>query len=267
MVDPLKTGFLRYNPSFVGADAASFLGDRDRVLGMEIKGEAKAYPIKILNWHEVVNDQIGGVPVLITYCPLCGTGMVFDPQVRGRRLSFVVSGKLYNSNVLFYDKETESLWSQIKMEAVTGPMTGERLKLLPLEHTTWADWRAKHPQTKVLTQETGYQRDYLKDPYQGYEQDEKIFFPVAHEDPRLPRKARILGVVVNGQAKAYAFEALQPEVSDQVGGQEIRIEHNYKSRNAIIKNERGEIIPSVQAYWFAWKAFYPETEIYGKGER
>ena len=137
---PSKDGIpALYNPKFILAKDAAYLKPQDRILGLYLNGEAKAYPIRILNWHELVNDSVGGKDVLVSYCPLCGTGMAFDANIDGRKYLFGVSGKLYNSDVLMYDKETESLWSQIKMEAVTGAMTGKRLTLLPLIHTTWSE--------------------------------------------------------------------------------------------------------------------------------
>jgi len=254
-----------FDPGFVSADEADFLRPADRILGLEVGGEAKAYPIKILNWHELVNDHVGGKSVLVSYCPLCGTGMAYDAVIDGKRFLFGVSGKLYNSNVLFYDKETESLWSQLKMEAVTGSMTGKKLQLLPLEHTTWSDWQRRHPQTKVLSLKTGHRRDYFRDPYGDYERNRRIFFPVAHEDARLHPKAWVIGVIINGQAKAYPFQALAQEsgpVEDEAGGKKILIDYDTENASAVITDMRGEIIPSVQLYWFAWAAFYPETELW-----
>ena len=152
---PAKDGIpALYDPEFITANDAHYLKSSDRVLGLSINGESKAYPLRILNWHELVNDRVGGTDVLVSYCPLCGTGMAFDSNINGERTLFGVSGKLYNSDVLFYDRKTESLWSQIKMEAVTGPLTGSRLKLLPLVHTTWEAWKKKHPDTKVLSKKT-----------------------------------------------------------------------------------------------------------------
>jgi len=254
-----------YDPKFISADEADFLKSSDRVLGLYINGEAKAYPIRILNWHELVNDRIGGQEVLVSYCPLCGTGMAFEAQIDGQRFLFGVSGKLYNSDVLFYDKETESLWSQIKMEAVTGPLTGKPLTLLPLVHTTWGAWRTKYPNTKVLSKKTGHFRDYGKNPYQSYETSELIMFPVKHKDKRLSRKAWVVGIVINAEAKAYSFERLQRDkksIEDNVGGQMIIVEYDSHNQSAVIKDEQGNIVPSTQVYWFAWAAFYPNTKLY-----
>ena len=132
-------------PAFVSLDAATFLDDEDRVLGLSADGQSKAYPITILNWHEIVNDQVGSMEVAVTYCPLCGTGAAFLAQVDGETLEFGVSGLLYNSDVLLYDRTTESLWSQIRAQAVTGPLAGKALVQVPLIHTSWAKWKKKHP--------------------------------------------------------------------------------------------------------------------------
>jgi len=254
-----------YDPKFLSADEANYLEPSDRILGLSIGGDTKAYPLRILNWHELVNDSLGGKDVLVSYCPLCGTGIAFDATIDGERFLFGVSGKLYNSDVLFYDKKTESLWSQIMMEAVTGPMTGKRLKQLSLVHTTWGAWKAKYPDTKVLSKKTGHFRKYGSNPYQSYETSSQIMFPVNHSDNRLSRKAWVVGVLINGKAKAYAFDRLSQEeesIEDIVGDQKIVIEYDAQNQSAVIKDLQGNMIPSTQAYWFAWVAFYPDTELY-----
>ena len=254
-----------YDPKFIPASQVNNLKDRDRILGLELNGETRAYPIKILNWHELVNDQVGGEAVLISYCPLCGTGMAFNAKVHGRRKLFGVSGKLYNSDVLFYDKETESLWSQIKMQAITGSYTGTTLQQIVLEHTTWRAWVEKHPDTRVLSIETGYFRDYERSPYQKYESTNAIYFPVSHEDNRLQRKEWVLGVIINGKPKAYPFKTLEKTrtpFADLVGEQEIMIHYDSHNRSAWAEKD-GKTIPTTQAYWFAWVAFYPETKLFG----
>lgn len=253
------------DPEFVLGDKVEYLSPNDRVLGVSVNGKYKAYPIKILNWHEIVNDRVGGKEILVSYCPLCGTGMVFDANIKGKRVLFGVSGKLYNSDVLMYDRQTESLWSQLQMEAVTGPMTGQKLNLLPAEHTTWEAWQSKHPDTYVLSTKTGYSRDYSKNPYAGYRRSTEIYFPVNHNDNRLPVKEWVVGIVINGQAKAYSFERLRKEnthVKDVIAGKEIVIRHDESVNSAVVEDSHGKIMPSVQAYWFAWRAFYPQTELY-----
>jgi len=252
-------------PKFLRAEQAAFMKDRDRVLGLVHHGESKAYPINILNWHEIVNDVVGGRPVFISYCPLCGTGMAFDPTFKGKGYTFGVSGLLYKSDVLMYDHQTESLWSQIRKEAVTGEMIGSRLTLLPLIHTTWKAWKKEHPQTLILSTDTGYRRDYSRDPYAGYADTDRLIFPVGRIDPRFRPKTWIMGIERNGITKAYPFPDLEKGpvfFADILGSEEVRIEYDERSRTARIKNKDGEDLPTVVAYWFAWAAFHPKTEVY-----
>lgn len=259
-------------PKFVGADQAG-LGDSDRVLGVALKGEARAYPVRILNWHEIVNDRLGDRAVAITYCPLCGTGMAFDamigqgPAHDRRAASFGVSGLLYNSDVLLYDRATQSLWSQILRTAVSGPMKGTRLEAVPLSHTSWADWRRRHPQTRVLSTDTGFVRDYGRDPYAGYENMQRLMFDVEHRDDRFPLKEWVLGVEVEASYKAYPFSVLarvagpDGEVTDKIAGRPITIRFDARHRTAEAFDAEGNVWPSTMAFWFAWIAFHPDTEV------
>lgn len=254
-----------FDPIFLPAREADFLSPEDRVLGLALGGIAKAYPVKILNWHEVVNDHLGSRPVLMTYCPLCGSGMAFDPTVNGAALTFGVSGLLYKSDVLMYDHRTESLWSQIKQQAVTGSMTGSRLRLLPLVHTTWRHWRQTHPHTMVLSLQTGFRRDYFRDPYSDYARSPRLMFPAGPVDERLSAKEWVIGIELDGNARAYPFVELSKgsgDLEDRIGSHTIYIRYDPDARSAVIEDEAGNLIPSVTAYWFAWFAFYPETEIY-----
>jgi hypothetical protein len=256
-------------PKFVAAGEAR-LQPRDRVLGLAIGGIARAYPVRILNWHEVVNDRFGDVPVAITYCPLCGTGIAFDARLGDRVLVFGVSGLLYNSDVLLYDRGTESLWSQLKRQAVAGPLKGTPLQALPLEHTTWADWRARYPATAVLSTDTGFSRDYGRDPYEGYDRIQQLMFDVEHRDGRFPPKEWVLGIDVGGARKAYPFSALERalggrpagEVVDRVGGQAVTIRFDREHRTAQAFDAQRRPLAGVMAFWFAWVAFNPKTEVF-----
>jgi len=251
-------------PKFVLARAAS-MKPGERILGVERNGEAKAYPVRILNWHEVVNDSVGGEPVAITYCPLCGSGVTFSRLVKGKRRSFGVSGLLYNSDVLLYDRETSSLWSQILGKAITGAAKGERLVIVPTAHTSWEDWLSRHPDTLVLSEDTGYARDYSRDPYAGYDVNPLILFPVANSSSRFDSKEVVLGVEVGGERKAYPFAELAKtggEVIDTIGGRGIRVLYDPRHRTARVLDASGKELPGVMAYWFAWYAFYPEGEVF-----
>lgn len=254
-------------PRFVEA-GKSGLKDGDRVLGLLRSDIARAYPVRILNWHEVVNDRLGGEAIAVTYCPLCGTGMAFDANVDSKAASsFGVSGLLYNSDVLLYDRGTESLWSQILEQAVAGPLKGTKLVPVPLTHTSWADWRRRHPRTEVLSTDTGHVRDYERDPYAGYDSAQRLMFDVQHRDERLPIKEWVLGVRVGGRAKAYPFSALAKRVDasgqlqDQLGGAPLTIRFDGMHRTAEAFDARGQALPSVMAFWFAWVAFHPKTEV------
>ncbi len=252
-------------PVFVPVREASFLKDEDRILGLSQGGDAKAYPIKILNWHEIVNDTIGGKPVVVTYCPLCGTGIGFEAAVQGRPHTFGVSGLLYQSDLLMYDHQTQSLWSQISMEAVAGPLTGSKLRHIFLEHTTWGEWRVAHPATLVLATKTGYFRDYDRDPYLGYAQREELMFDTKHFDPRYHPKEWVLGVEVKGAFKAYPFAELKKvkgPLTDQINGQKVRIHFNPRALSASVTDADGRPMPSVMAFWFAWYAFHPDTQVF-----
>ena len=264
---PAKDGIPALNqPKFVASkNARHFMKDAERVLGLAINGEAKAYPIKILNWHEIVNDTIGNQAVVVTFCPLCGTGMVFDGKINGKNLTFGVSGLLYQSDMLLYDRKTDSLWSQIKGEAVTGPMTGVRLKLLSSTQTTWGKWKKKYPETRVLSQTTGYHRDYDRDPYTGYYSSSQLMFGVKNKNKAYHPKERVIGLELGGEFKAYPFSELakakQP-VRDKVNGSIVKVIFDQESQTATILDGKGKELPSVVGFWFAWFTFHPDTKVF-----
>ena len=253
-------------PEFVTVKKAGrFMKDEDRVLGLAGNGEVKAYPIKILNWHEIVNDTLGSEAVVVTFCPLCGTGMVFDAKIKGRNLTFGVSGLLYQSDMLLYDRKTDSLWSQIKGEAVTGPLMGARLKLLSSTQTTWGAWKKTHPETLVLSEQTGYRRDYDRDPYLGYYTSSRLMFKVKNQNKTYHPKEKVIGLEIGGKFKAYPFselsQAKQP-VADKLNGVSIKVTFDKKSQTAVIRDRKGKELPSVVGFWFAWFAFHPDTGVY-----
>jgi hypothetical protein len=253
-------------PNFIEAKEAN-LQARDKVLGVSFNGQTKAYPIRILNYHELVNDTFKQHPVTVSFCPLCGTGIVFDGKVKtGKTRTFGVSGLLYNSDLLMYDRETDSLWSQIEGRAVTGPEKGTQLERIPVEHTIWADWHNRHPNTLVLSEETGHWRNYQRTPYPGYEHSDRTYFPVNHKDSRYPPKTQVIGLEVKGQYKAYPFTELkklsQTYVIDHVNGQKVKVIFNADANSARIEDMSGQVLPSLTAFWFAWIAFHPDSEVF-----
>ncbi len=262
---PPKDGIPALNrPKMISAEAAGYLSAKDKVIGVVLNDEARAYPLRILNYHEIVNDVVGGSPIVISWCPLCGSALVFSAITGERILHFGVSGLLYNSDVLMYDKETNSLWSQLMMQAVSGPLQGERLHFLPSEVTTWADWRQRYPNTLVLSEETGYSRNYKVNPYAGYTLRPDLFAPVADTSDLLPEKKQVLGVAANGKYKAYNFThltRLAPNLTDSLAGVTYTIEFDPKTRNARISQSSAPLT-YVTTYWFAWYAFHPDTELF-----
>ncbi len=252
-------------PQFVSAHRQGLLVDTSRVLGVERNRVAKAYPIAILNWHEIVNDQFGGEGIVVSYCPLCGTGMVFRAEVAGKPRTFGVSGLLYNSDVLLYDRDSESLWSQIARQAIAGPLKGETLEMVPASHTSWAAWRARHPDTLVLSPNTGYRRDYSRDPYRGYETSAALYFPVDPFSARYHPKEQVIGLELEGVFKAYPFAELSQgprRFLDTVAGREITVEFDPEHRSGRVVDAEGREIPTVIAFWFAWSAFHPNTQVH-----
>jgi hypothetical protein len=253
------------DPVFVVADDAAYLNGRDRVLGISINGVARAYPIRILNYHEIVNDVIGGASVVVTYCPLCGSGTAFEAAINGRSHEFGVSGLLYNSDVLMYDRQTNSLWSQLMVQAVTGPMKGTRLQQLPLSHTSWQEWVERYPETRVLSNKTGYSRNYRVDPYPNYGRSGRLYFPVAHSSDKYSRKEIVMGLEIDGRFRVYPFKELKKgerRFDDEFAGTEFNVEFDAENQMARIVKGDGSEIPTTTAFWFAWYAFHPETEVY-----
>ncbi|MEH6576258.1 MAG: DUF3179 domain-containing protein [Amphritea sp.] len=254
-------------PKFEDADQVEWLQPDSRVLGVVHNGIAKAYPIAILNWHEVVNDLFADEAVVITYCPLCGSGVVYRSEVAGRRLTFGVSGLLYNSDLLLYDRQTDSLWSQLHHQAISGEMKALRLMPLPSSHTSWAAWQQQYPDTKVLTRSTGYIRSYNRSPYRGYEESPRLFFNVEFMSRAYHPKERVLGVELDGMFKAFPFSELAKlgvsgEFEDILGDKILHIEYNAELRDGRVWLLPGDELNAVNLFWFAWYAFHPDTEVF-----
>jgi len=254
-------------PKFMRPDEARFMRNGDLVVSLRVGEETRAYPLRILVWHEIVNDTIGGKPVAVTYCPLCGTAMVFDREVAGRTLTFGVSGLLYQSDVLMYDRQTGSLWSQLGVAAVSGPYVGAKLSWIAAEHMTWKAWKASHPEGRVLSTDTGFRRDYGSAPYTDYENSAQIMFPVPSHRKELPSKEWVAGLVVAGVPKAYPLARLprRTEFEDRVGDVALRVAYDPSTRHlTVTRADTGEPVPHTYAYWFAWQAFYPTTDVWRK---
>lgn len=192
------------NPKFSNASEIDFLSDEDLVIGVKVGEDIRAYPHPILDWHEIVNDKIGGLPLAVTYCPLTGTAIGWKREVKGQETTFGVSGLLYNTNLIPYDRNTDSRWSQMLLKSVNGNLSGTEIETYPLIETTWKTWKQLFPNSKVLNTNTGFSRSYGVYPYGNYRTNNNfLIFPVTPEDKRLPQKDRGLGIIVENKAKFY----------------------------------------------------------------
>lgn len=290
------------NPKFLKAADADFISDKDVVIGLEINGDARAYPLFILVWHEIVNDKVGNVPVAVTYCPLCFTNQVFERMIDGSEVEFGTSGKLYNSNLVMYDRLTETYWSQALGQAIKGELTGQKLNIIPFDVITWADWKKIHPETLVMTTQTGHVRAYGVDPYGNYYTEPQIIFPVENKDDRMHPKEIILGFHEEDVYKAYKQKDVESLVviNDKVNNKPVLLvslfasntrafdrtiddqvlEFTYKDNKIIDKKTNSEWnydgvavsgdlagtklnrLGFSPGFWFEWVAFHPQTEVF-----
>lgn len=257
------------NPKFVSVgEAESFLSGTDPGVAVSINSMDRFYPFQILVWHEIVNDTFGSQRVLVSYCPLCSTAIVFDPVVEGERVEFGTSGKLYESNLVMYDRKTNSYWSQILGQAIAGALAGQTLSILPSDITTFGEWKKKFFEGQVLSKDTGATRFYGVDPYGDYYSSDDVFFEVSNEDARLEKKDFILGIVVEGKTKAYYPPSIKQkgEIIDTFMGKTIvaKYDADLDAVRLFEKKESGtlERINPFGSFWFSWAAVHPETELY-----
>ncbi|NOR75852.1 MAG: DUF3179 domain-containing protein [Draconibacterium sp.] len=194
------------NPEFVSVAQSAFMEKSDFVVGFSDGTNIKAYPHDVLDWHEIVNDWIGPLDYSIIYCPLTGTATAWDRVIDGKISSFGVSGLLYNTNIVPYDRATGSNWSQLFDKAIFGEKKGVKPKTYMVLETTWQTWKKLYPGSKIMNFNTGYNRNYGSYPYGDYREDSNIIFPVKYLDPRLHAKERVHAVIINGKARVYRFE-------------------------------------------------------------
>ena len=206
------------------ADADTWLEDVQPVVSLEINDVARAYPLAILTWHEIANDTLGGVPVSVTFCPLCNSAVAFDRRVGDATLDFGVSGNLRHSDLVMWDRQTESWWQQLTGEGIVGVYAGYRLDFVPAQIISWGDFKAGFPDADVLSRETGHQRSYGRNPYAGYDRaDRSPFLFKGSPDDRLLPMERVVALELDGQRLAFPFLTLElePIVNYSVNGRDI----------------------------------------------
>jgi Protein of unknown function (DUF3179) len=285
-------------PEAISAEQARYLDDGNVVFGIVVNGEARAYPKRILAWHELARDRVGGVELTIVYCTLCGTVIPYESEVGGVARTFGTSGLLYRSNKLMFDRESMSLWSTLEGRPVIGALAGEDLQLRahPVVTTTWGEWRTAHPRTTVLSLDTGIKRDYSEGAaYRDYFSTDALMFRVSRTDKRLKNKAEVLIMKLRGEdgvtrpvAIAAEFLKKNPLYAFESGGRRFVVLTTSKGANRVyeagaarltkwngrdaVEDETGRTlrvdedaigehrrVAAQRAFWFAWYAQFPET--------
>ncbi len=287
------------DPKMIPAAEATYLNDTDLVFGVALNGDTRAYPLRIMNWHEMANDTVGGIPVTLAYCTLCGSGLLFDGRVEGApaTVTFATSGLLYRSNKLMYDRLSESLWNQFTGRPVIGQLagTGVQLKTLPLVLEEWSHWRTRHPDTKVLSLETGFTRDYAPDTaYHAYFASPDLAFPAALHNHALKPKDMVFGLRAPGGVKAWPLSRFEggAVITDRVGLLDVVLIGNAATRTVrayeatghaftaggpdrltaadgtwtieedALHGPNGQNLPRLPggiSYWFAWNGYFGDT--------
>jgi hypothetical protein len=248
-------------PVFLPTAEVDYLRDDDLVMTLTHKGITRAYPTRILDHHEIVNDMFGSDPVAVTYCPLCGSGLAFNRVQNGQVLDFGVSSLLHNSDLVMYDRQTESLWQQITGEAFAGKSRGSQLKTVPLSMITWENWRQQYPDGEVLTIEGIKSDAYMKDAYGDYAESERLYMPVSATDARLHPKRVIYGMEIGDRAIAVDSEWLvkQGRWSNEYEGKELIL--SMDKNGEVDASLAGQSVTVHRMFWFAWYSFHPTTAL------
>lgn len=267
------------DPQFIPVADVADLTDRDPVIGLNVNGDARAYPLSVMTWHEIVNDKVGGTPVTVTYCPLCNAAIVFDARVDGKALSFGTTGKLRNSDLIMYDRGTESWWQQFIGEGIAGAYTGQKLKLLPARLESWKEFRQRHPGGKVLVPNNDRMRDYGRNPYVNYDLASRPFLYDGSMPQGIEPMAR---VVVIRQETAdpiiVTMEKLRQSTPLELDGYKLTWNEGQASALHTRQISQGREVGTVSAsrtsdgadvpydvtFAFVAHAFHPDVEIQGK---
>ncbi len=263
------------NPAYVNASTASrWLKPGDFVVGIQIGAEVRAYPAKILNYHEIVNDQVGGRDLAVTYCPLAGSACAFSRKVGERLLSFVVADVVYESTLVMKDRTTGSLWHQLRGEALKGPLKGQKLVSIPSTICTWQAWRDQHSDSLVLSYLTGYTNNYASNYWSNpYAINTNIFslpgYPVVHMDESHPPKEVVLGVILNGRTIAFPTRALQErEARIECDRRTFVARYDSVGKCPVAYWEEGDTRSAANGtvcFWFAWKAAFQDSAVWNGG--
>lgn len=246
--------------------SAAWLTDDARILVVTVGAETLGVPIGVLDWHEVVNTTIGGEAIAATYCPLCDSATVFfrtitPPAGMGSEpvtLEFGVSGALYNSNVLLYDRRDKALWSQLAMRAVSGPLAGVPVRTLPVRIIPFSELRREHPDSLIVSNETGHPRDYSRSPYASYFKNERLLVPVEGIGDALPRKTLGVGVAIGDESWFVPVDVIGDGYTLSTPAGKVRIE---RTESGVAVTEAPPAVQNAQTLYYSWSAFYPRTRV------
>ncbi|MBI2574749.1 DUF3179 domain-containing protein [Candidatus Woesearchaeota archaeon] len=252
-------------PNFVSVEEAKkFVRNGTQGILVEHGSEARFYPYNILVWHEIVNDNISGKPLTITFCPLCATAIVFEREINSTVYDFGTSGKLYQSNLVMYDRQTDSYWSQVLGKAIAGQMAGTKLEIYPSSTLSFGEAIASGANFTVLSTETGHLRNYNFDPYTDYYESDEIYFPVKHTDSRLSPKTLIYGISIGGKFKAYDYTTLKEkrQLEDTLNGHKLKFTVTETEEVSVYDETAKKRIVGFNAFWFSWVTHHPEAEVW-----
>ena len=249
-------------PNFVPLAEVDFLKDDDLVLGLIVNNDVRAYSARVLQRHEIVNDVVGGEPVAVTYCPLCGSGVAFSRLVNGEVVKFGVSGILHNSDLVLFDRNSKTLWQQITGKAFAGPHRGEQLASVPLSMTDWRSWKENHPESLVLSLDTGFDEEYNIDHYVDYRGSERLFAG-GKLDPRLHPKRVVYGFEIEGEAIAFdaSLVAAEDQWQEEFAGFELQLSKSADGKVQLTGVESGTTWVAQRMFWFAWYSFHTDTTL------
>lgn len=248
------------NPKFVGLDQVD-TNDSVQAIVIDDNGAKKVYPYNILVWHEIVNDFASNLPVAVTFCPLCGSALVFDRDLPNGVTTFGVSGGLIESNMIMYDRETESLWQQSTGKGIAGDYLNEELNKVPFQLLTLGEVRSQYPNAQVLSEDTGFSRDYVNNPYSGYDESENFYFRPSRVDERYPSKDIFVAFKVNDTPVASPWLLLEngQSYTTEVNSEIITL--SKEKSELTITNRSGDKIPFYFEMWFSWAIQNPEEGV------
>ncbi len=259
------------NPQFISVlDADYFMDDNEYGVLVTINDQSRYYPYSILTWHQVVNDAFAGIPIVVSYSPLCYSGAVFERTLGDQEVTFSVSENVYNNNLLLLDDKTNSQWSQLMGQAIFGGLSGENLTTYPYQILRWNIVRDNYPNAEVLSRETGFSRNYDRDPYTNFYHEKDILFPLTNTDDRIYTKEIVYGIVIDNIPAAFTVLDIMTSnnqtTTEVINEEQVTASYNDDTATHDFVDGSGAHVQSQETFWFCWVAHYPQTELFSHEE-